>query len=113
LYSFTGGTDGGDPDAGLITDPAGNFYSTTNLGGDLSCSTPGGTGCGVVFKLNKTTTKETVLYSFTGGADGAVPAVSLLRDAAGNFYGTAYEGGDPSCSGTDITGCGTVFKLAP
>jgi hypothetical protein len=39
--------------------------------------------------------------------------VSLLRDAAGNFYGTAYEGGDPSCSGTDITGCGTVFKLAP
>ena len=113
LYNFTGGTDGGDPDAGLITDAAGNFYSTTSLGGDLSCSTPMGAGCGVVFKLNKTTNKETVLYSFTGKADGAVPAVSLLRDAAGNLYGTTYEGGDPLCSGKGITGCGTVFKLAP
>jgi uncharacterized repeat protein (TIGR03803 family) len=76
LYSFTGLTDGGVPGGGLIEDTAGNFYSTANSGGDLSCSVPNSAaGCGVVFKLNKTTGKETVLYTFTGGADGAVPAV--------------------------------------
>ena len=63
--------------------------------------------------LNKTTGTETVLYSFTGGADGAVPGVSLLRDAGGNLYGAASQGGNPSCSGQFVAGCGTVFKLAP
>jgi uncharacterized repeat protein (TIGR03803 family) len=114
LYAFAGGTDGGEPDGALITDAAGNFYSTANEGGDLSCSDPiASPGCGVVFMLNKTTGVETVLYSFTGGADGAVPAVTLIRDAAGNLYGTAMDGGNPSCSGQFIAGCGTVFKLAP
>jgi uncharacterized repeat protein (TIGR03803 family) len=114
LYSFTGGADGGEPDGGLIEDAAGNFYSTATEGGDLSCTNPlVSPGCGVVFMLNKTTGNETVLYSFTGGADGAVPAVSLIRDAAGNLYGTAMQGGNPSCSGQFVAGCGTVFKLAP
>jgi uncharacterized repeat protein (TIGR03803 family) len=114
LYSFTGGTDGGEPDGGLIEDAAGNFYSTADAGGDLSCINPlVPAGCGVVFMLNKTTGKETVLYSFTGGADGAVPAVSLIRDAAGNLYSTAMQGGNSSCSGQFVAGCGTVFKLAP
>jgi uncharacterized repeat protein (TIGR03803 family) len=114
LYSFTGGTDGGFPDGALIPDASGNFYSTTNSGGDLSCSVPNSApGCGVVFMLNKTTGTETVLYSFTGGADGAVPGVSLLRDAGGNLYGAASQGGNPSCSGQFVAGCGTVFKLAP
>jgi len=114
LYSFTGSTDGGVPDGALIADAAGNFYSTANSGGDLSCSVPNSNaGCGVVFMLNKTTGEETVLYSFTGGADGAVPAVSLIRDTVGNLYGTAFEGGNPSCSGEFVAGCGTVFKLAP
>jgi len=47
LYSFTGGTDGGLPFAGLTEDEAGNFYGTTNLGGITKCES----GCGVVFKL--------------------------------------------------------------
>ena len=54
-----------------------------------------------MFKLNKT--GETVLYSFTGGADGANPAAGLIRDSAGNLYGTTSDGG--------ASGAGVVFKL--
>jgi uncharacterized repeat protein (TIGR03803 family) len=105
LYSFLGGADGVYPAAGVIADAAGNLYGTTQYGGGLNCF---GDGCGTVFKLEKTG-KETVLYSFTGGADGASPVAGLVRDSAGNLYGTAYFGGDPLCSG----GCGVVFKIAP
>jgi len=53
----------------------------------------------------------TVLHTFTGGADGAGPGAGLTRDGAGNFYGTAMDGGSGSgvCA---ASGCGTVFKLA-
>jgi uncharacterized repeat protein (TIGR03803 family) len=63
----------------------------------------------VVFKLDKSG-QETVLYSFTGKADGAGPEAGLLRDAAGNLYGTTSDGGDLSCG---FSGCGTVFKVTP
>src|SRR5450755_2194705 len=54
----------------------------------------------------------TVLYTFTGGADGGNPAAGLVRDAAGNFYGTTAAGGDLSCTGfPDYLGCGVVFKI--
>lgn len=65
---------------------------------------------GTVFKVDATG-KETVLYSFTGGADGQNPYfVVLLRDKAGNLYGTTSEGAGTGCGGN---GCGTVFKLTP
>jgi uncharacterized repeat protein (TIGR03803 family) len=96
LYSFTGGADGGQPNASVVRDGAGNLYGTT-VGG-------GASGHGTVFKLDKTG-KETVLYSFTGGTDAAAPNANLLRDAAGNLYGTTIAGG--------ASGGGTVFKLAP
>jgi hypothetical protein len=52
----------------------------------------------------------TVLHNFTGGADGGVTQVGLTMDAAGNFYGTTYYGGNNElCAGRN---CGTVFKLA-
>jgi len=105
LYRFTGGADGVYPAAGVIADAAGNLYGTTQYGGSVNCF---GDGCGTVFKLDKTG-KETVLYSFTGGTDGASPVAGLVRDSAGNLYGTATFGGDPLCSG----GCGVVFKIAP
>jgi uncharacterized repeat protein (TIGR03803 family) len=108
LYSFTVGTDGGYPRAGLVRDSAGNLYGTAPTGGDLSCNPP--YGCGAVFKVDATG-KETVLYAFTEGADGGTPEGGLIRDAAGNLYGTTTGGGDLSCD--PPYGCGTVFKLSP
>jgi uncharacterized repeat protein (TIGR03803 family) len=105
LYTFSGGTDGGRPFAGVIKDAKGNLYGTALWGGDLNCNSP--SGCGVVYKLTKTGA-ETVLYSFVGGADGAYPRASLIRDAKGNFYGTTTSGGNSGCFNQ---GCGTVFKV--
>jgi uncharacterized repeat protein (TIGR03803 family) len=104
LYSFTGGVDGGRTrGSGLVWDPAGNFYGTTYSGGIGSCHDNYGAGCGVVFRVSKTG-KETVLHRFTG-ADGAQPMASLLRDAAGNLYGTTSKGG--------ASDAGVVFKITP
>jgi uncharacterized repeat protein (TIGR03803 family) len=68
-------------------------------------------GCGVVFKLDTTGT-ETVLYSFTGGADGASPEAGLVRDGGGNLYGTTYAGGEANCPLNGSAGCGVVFKVS-
>jgi uncharacterized repeat protein (TIGR03803 family) len=109
LYSFTGESDGGIPDkASLFRDDAGILYGTTALGG--ASGGCGGGGCGVVFNLDPTTGKETVLYTFTGGADGGQPTAGLIRDSAGSFYGTASTAG---ISGNCGIGCGVVFKLTP
>ena len=102
LYTFTGGTDGGLPMAGLVRDSAGNLYGTTYYGGDLSCYPYQPYGCGVVFQVD-TTGHESVLYTFTNGADGGFPYAGLIRDAAGNFYGTTMWGG--------THGAGVVFEL--
>jgi uncharacterized repeat protein (TIGR03803 family) len=105
LYSFTGGADGGFPFAGVIQDAAGNLYGTTGDGGLPSGLCIATNGCGVVFKLDPTG-HETVLYAFTGGADGWEPSGgSLIQDAAGNLYGTTSHGG--------AFGQGVVFKLDP
>lgn len=112
LYRFTGGSDGAMPMAGLIFDQAGNLYGTAGLGGtfDGLCSTNGiDNGCGVIFELSPQengTWMESVLYSFTGLADGYYPAGSLIFDGSGNLYGTAEFGGV-------CTGCGTVFEISP
>jgi uncharacterized repeat protein (TIGR03803 family) len=112
-YDFSGGADGGGPSAGVIRDTAGNLYGTTIGGGSLSGgyqSQCDGDGCGVVFKVDPTGV-ETVLYTFTGKADGAQPYAGLIQDSAGNLYGTAHAGGDPAfCGGF---GCGVIFKLNP
>jgi uncharacterized repeat protein (TIGR03803 family) len=94
--------DGANPSAGLIRDASGNLYGTTVSGGTSVL------GSGTVFKLD-TDGVESVLYSFSGGADGGTPQAGLVRDAAGNLYGTTSFGGDLNCNST--LGCGTVFKL--
>src|SRR5216684_1102386 len=109
LHTFLGGADGQDPLYGrLILDAKGHLYGTTALGGSGACSG----GCGTVFQLSATG-RETVLYSFTGtGGDGKYPYGSLVRDTAGNLYGTTYGGGT-SGSACNGYGCGTVFMLDP
>jgi len=96
LYSFAGTPDGADPLAGMIRDAAGNLYGTTQYGGTNG-------GYGTVFKLGAKG-KLTLLHSFAGMPDGQNPYASLVRDAAGNLYGTTFYGG--------TFGYGTVFKLS-
>lgn len=84
----------------------GNFYGTTQVGGDLSCSLH---GCGAIYKVTSAG-KITVLHSFTGYVsstvyDGSVPYGILVQGYDGNFYGTTYYGGSNNA--------GTVFKISP
>jgi uncharacterized repeat protein (TIGR03803 family) len=96
LHNFTGGADGGYPRSGVIRDAAGNLYGTTAGGGTANW--------GVVYKLDPSG-NETVLYSFSGGADGGYPGTGVIRDAAGNLYGTTVYGGTANA--------GVVYKLDP
>lgn len=105
LYNFTGGADGGFPYGGLVRNSAGNLYGTTSAGGVFAGNCfP--TGCGVVFMVDPAG-HETVLYRFTGSPDGAFPYAELIPDAAGNLYGTTYNGGSGACT----NGCGAVFEI--
>jgi uncharacterized repeat protein (TIGR03803 family) len=90
LYTFSGKADGSYPTGSLSLDAEGNLYGTTAEGGSHSV--------GTVFKVIPTGA-ETVLYSFTGQANGGFPEGGVIRDSAGNLYGTAEAGGKFSCSG--------------
>jgi len=95
LYSFTGGNDGGNPQAGLVPGNDGNFYGTTTGGGIK--------GSGTVFKLG-TNGSLITLYSFTNGNDGGTPRDGLALGGDGNFYGMTTGGG--------LNGAGTVFQIS-
>jgi uncharacterized repeat protein (TIGR03803 family) len=99
LYSFKSAASGYGPSSGdLSFDAAGNIYGTTGAGGAYK----GGT----VYELSpgKSGWTEKVLYNFGRVHDGAVPYAGVIRDAAGNLYGTTSAGG--------LAGDGTVFELS-
>jgi uncharacterized repeat protein (TIGR03803 family) len=52
------------------------------------------------------TVKFKILHSFTGSPDGRYPQARIMRDGAGNLWGTTYRGGGPC-------GCGIVYELTP
>jgi len=115
LHNFGAPGDGWYPNAGVIMDSKGNLYGTTNVGGiNGACNADGfaGYGCGVVYQLTPAgggNWNETVLYEFTGGADGGFPNAPVTLDKSGNLYGaTANWGTGTGC----IDGCGTIFKLS-
>ena len=99
IYSFGGSADGEYTDTELVRDSAGNLYGTSVQGGTF--------GGGTIFQVSAAGV-HTVLYNFTGGADGGEPYKGVTLDAQGNLYGTAVTGGGGSCEG----GCGVVFELA-
>ncbi len=84
---------------GLLLSPSGTLYGVTSYGGANSA--------GLVYELIESggVWKETILYTFTGGSDGANPFGPLVMDAAGNLYGTAGSGGTQYF--------GVVFELSP
>jgi uncharacterized repeat protein (TIGR03803 family) len=102
LYSFTGQSDGSEPNAGLVRDSKGNLYGTTTSGGNFNpyvCNT----GCGTVFEVTALGT-EIVVYRFlANGTDGYFPSAGVIRDSNGNLYGTTVYGG--------ASGQGAVFEL--
>ncbi len=100
LYNFTGGSDGGNPYAGLAFDSAGNLYGTTQGGG--------ANGDGTVFKLGSSNGEwtETVLHSFAG-SDGCEPYAGVIFDAIGNLYGTTSQ--SSGCPSADSGG--VVFEI--
>ena len=107
-YYFAGAPDGIGPQVGLVRDAEGNLYGTTNSGGTSNW--------GTVFKVTPAG-KETVLHSFSGGADGGGFPGALILDAQGNLYGTTYAGGSAEgySAGTTYAGraydTGVIFRL--
>src|SRR5208283_578425 len=101
IHTFTGGADGGSPNAGLTADRAGNLYGTTFAGGTA--------GNGTVYKLTHKGSSWTFnpLYSFgsSGDKDGGAPAARVIFGPDGTLYGMTYAGGE--------AGYGTVFNLRP
>jgi uncharacterized repeat protein (TIGR03803 family) len=105
LHSFGAGNNSPrGPEGNLIRDEAGNFYGTTTSGGSAHFF-------GTVYKVDEHG-NETVLHSFSNDAtDGQMPDSGVVRDAAGNLYGTTPSGGDPRCESGPMPGCGIVYRI--
>jgi uncharacterized repeat protein (TIGR03803 family) len=105
IYSFRSGSDGEQPDAGLVS-VKGALFGTTDEGG-AKCAPSG--RCGTIFELSPSG-QERVLYKFKGQPDGEHPTTPLLA-VHDVLYGTTVWGGTGDCSGSP--GCGTIFRIAP
>ncbi|MGB9492266.1 MAG: choice-of-anchor tandem repeat GloVer-containing protein [Terriglobales bacterium] len=112
LYTFTGGLDGGEPNAdggSIVADSAGNLYGVAYIGGASNT----GAVWELVYSAKTNTYGEQTLYSFGihNGNDGNYPAWGLTQGRNGVFYGDTVEGGGGTACDTE--GCGTVFSLTP
>jgi uncharacterized repeat protein (TIGR03803 family) len=97
-------SDGDGPTHPLLSDATGNLYGTVFDGGSGPCSV-----CGTAYELSPSangTWKESMVYHFGAYLDDAgTPLGGLIRDKAGNLYGTTELGG--------TTGHGTVYEIMP
>jgi uncharacterized repeat protein (TIGR03803 family) len=100
LYTFpSSGLHGAGPLTSLLLDKSGNLYGTAY----------GGACCGVVYELSPNGSggyTQTVLYGFTGHADGGDPTSGVIMDASGNLYGVTISGGA-------VFNNGTLYRLSP
>ncbi|HEY3638991.1 MAG TPA: choice-of-anchor tandem repeat GloVer-containing protein [Rhizomicrobium sp.] len=94
IHNFTGNSDGGEPVNGLLMSSNGALFGTASSGGSSNM--------GVVFKVSAKG-DETILHTFTGGADGAMPNGGVIEDASNALYGTTTGGG--------ASGQGTIFRV--
>ena len=72
--------------------------------------------CGVVFFFfNDTATTEIYTFDYRNPTPGYGPDAGVIRDSAGDVYGTTYFGGNINdCQGASQgEGCGVVFKITP
>jgi hypothetical protein len=97
LHSFAGGTDGANPNGGLVIDSKSVIYGTTSYGGNQICKTDLGIGCGTVFKLVPPAKKhakwqENLVHRFSGGTDGSNPSSGLTFNSDGALFGTGGGG---------------------
>jgi hypothetical protein len=100
LHSFSGGTDGGEPQTGLVPDGSGGFFGTASQGG--------ATGNGNFFHLVPPAEQGgawtlTPLHQFAGGNDGSVPSGELLKHG-NTVFGTTQGGAN---------GPATVYQIIP
>jgi uncharacterized repeat protein (TIGR03803 family) len=108
LYSFTNGSDGSRPYAGLTFDTSGNLYGTNFYGAGTGCTgvfqSP---GCGTVFKLTPAGLGwvESTVYAFQGGSDGGFSQTGVIVDQSGNLYTATTSFGSGNT--------GTVVELSP
>ncbi len=105
VHSFTGGKDGGNPEAGVVLGKRGTLYGTTGEGG-RACGGDPGCHDGAVFEVVPSGSgyAERIIHQFDG-RDGANPEASLIFDTTGALYSTTFDGGAHRK--------GTVFKLTP
>lgn len=99
IHTFTPGSgDGGRPEEGIVMNRSGVIFGTTTFGGPQ--------GEGTVYSVDPTSGAwvESVLYSFTGGADGGIPQGPPTLVPTGKIYGTTYDGG---------VDWGVIYELTP
>jgi uncharacterized repeat protein (TIGR03803 family) len=84
---------------GLVRDASGNYYGTSDSGGDF--------GFGYIYKLSPAGGgwTQTTLYSFGAGDSGKGPSGNITMDQQGGLYGVTLAGGQ--------FGWGVVYKLIP
>jgi uncharacterized repeat protein (TIGR03803 family) len=97
LHNFNN-TDAALPWATMVQGNDGNFYGTTQNGGNTACNL----GCGTIFKI--TPNGKLTAFKFDG-TNGSQPYAGLVQAANGVFYGVTTSSG--------VNDLGTVFKFTP